>query len=59
MDFTQLTTFDLIEHVRSDCNASEREVALLDRLLGAIDEINTLVNTVGEMRLAEFEDGDA
>ena len=59
MDYTQLTTTAIIDLVRADPRATERELAMLDRLLGAIDEINTLINTVGELRLSEFEDGDA
>lgn len=50
MDPTQLTTTALIEHVKADDSATERELALLDRLLGAIDEIDALTQTLARVQ---------
>lgn len=50
MDYTQLTTTALLEHVKADTAATERELALLDRLLGAIDEIDALTQTLARVQ---------
>jgi hypothetical protein len=49
MDFSQLTTTDLIDLVGTDNTATARELALLDRLLGAIDEVERLTCSLGRM----------
>lgn len=41
-DFTQLTTVDLIEYVRASNDTTPRELELLERLVAALDEIDTL-----------------
>lgn len=43
-----LNTPDLIDLVRSDATASERELMLLDRLLSALDEIDVLTRELGQ-----------
>lgn len=42
-DYMQLTTSELIDRVQADGTATERELALLDRLHGALDEVDRLV----------------
>lgn len=53
MDYTQLTTTALLDHVQADKTATERELALLDRLLGAIDEINALTQSLARVQAQE------
>ena len=50
--FDSMTTDQLMQHVRLDSNASERELALLDRLVGAIDEIDALTRDVVRLQSA-------
>jgi hypothetical protein len=50
--FDSMTTDELMQHVRLDSAASERELALLDRLVGAIDEIDTLTRDVVRLQAA-------
>lgn len=58
MDFEQKTTSELLDMVKEDRAATPRELALLDRLIGAIDEISRLTDELAEYRLLGSDDGD-
>lgn len=42
-----MTTADLVEHVANAPDVTERELALLDRLTGALDELDFLTRQLG------------
>lgn len=50
VNFAQLTTTDLMDHVKADTTATERELVLLDRLMGAIDEVEQLTQVIARMQ---------
>lgn len=58
MDFTQLTTTDLVELVAADRRATPRELELLERLRGAIDEIDALTRELAQLQLIEGAECD-
>lgn len=53
MIFDTMTTDELIECVRLDSGASDRELALLDRLCGAMEEIDVLTRDVARLQTAK------
>lgn len=55
MNFDSMTTDQLMQHVRLDSALSERELVLLDRLVNAMDEIDTLARQVARLQAAEPE----
>lgn len=57
MDFTQLTTDGLIEHVKADPTATERELEMLSRLLAAIELVEDLAHQVTRLEAAEAAGG--
>lgn len=59
MEYAQLTTAQLVDVVKADPSVTERELVLLDRLLCAIDEIETLAADIARAHAGEVADADA
>lgn len=53
MDFAQLTTEELVRTARTSSDLTERELALLDRLQTALDEIDELVKECDAVHSAD------
>lgn len=55
-DYEQLTTDALMDMVRADPTTSARELALLSRLLGALEEIEVLTRQVAVLETSDGQD---
>lgn len=55
-DYEQLTTDALMDMVRADPTTSARELALLSRLLGALEEIEVLARQVAVLETSDGQD---
>lgn len=58
-EYVALTTPDLIQAVMGDPQATPAELALVDRLAGAIDEIDLLVAEISKLHAERTADVDA